>query len=58
MKFNPKSAWKVIREIQEGLKGHHTAPSDMKMKVDNGVRTSKQQQQQRHQQRRCYEQTL
>jgi hypothetical protein len=36
MKFNPKSAWKAIREIQEGLEGHHTAPSDMKMKLDNG----------------------
>eukprot|EP00978_Attheya_sp_CCMP212_P035773 scaffold157687_cov54-Attheya_sp.AAC.1 len=35
MKFNPKSAWRAIREIQEGLEGNHMAPSDIKMKLDN-----------------------
>eukprot|EP00978_Attheya_sp_CCMP212_P019616 scaffold55228_cov62-Attheya_sp.AAC.9 len=35
MRFDPKSAWKTIREIQECLAGHHIGPADMKMKLKN-----------------------
>jgi hypothetical protein len=31
MKFDPKTAWLAIQEIQAGFIGHHAARSDMKM---------------------------
>eukprot|EP00978_Attheya_sp_CCMP212_P013661 scaffold34321_cov24-Attheya_sp.AAC.1 len=34
MKFDPKTAWLAIREIQAGFLGHHTAQSDMKMRKE------------------------
>jgi hypothetical protein len=33
---NPKRAWDVIREIQEGLQGHHRSPQIMKMELPDG----------------------
>eukprot|EP00978_Attheya_sp_CCMP212_P015929 scaffold41313_cov53-Attheya_sp.AAC.2 len=33
---NPKRAWEVIREIQEGLQGHHCSPQIMKMELPDG----------------------
>eukprot|EP00978_Attheya_sp_CCMP212_P006821 scaffold15889_cov71-Attheya_sp.AAC.2 len=36
VKVNPKRAWEVIREIQEGLQGHHREPQMMKMALPNG----------------------
>jgi hypothetical protein len=34
MRFNPKSVWKAIREIQEGSEGHQIGPADMKMELE------------------------
>ena len=36
MKFDPKSAWAAVRELEAGLDGHHTKQSDMKMKMEDG----------------------
>eukprot|EP00978_Attheya_sp_CCMP212_P028965 scaffold101298_cov57-Attheya_sp.AAC.1 len=36
IKCNPKRAWEVIREIQQGLQGHHREHSTMKMRLENG----------------------
>jgi hypothetical protein len=35
MKFDPKLAWAATREVQTGLEGHHTAQSDVKMRMEN-----------------------
>jgi hypothetical protein len=36
MKFDPKSAWAAVRELEAGLDGHHSKQSDMKMKMEDG----------------------
>eukprot|EP00978_Attheya_sp_CCMP212_P008766 scaffold20596_cov47-Attheya_sp.AAC.1 len=36
IEVNPKRAWEVIREIQEGLQGHHRSPQIMKMELPDG----------------------
>jgi len=36
IKCNPKRAWEVIREIQQGQQGHHRVPQRMKMNLKNG----------------------
>ena len=36
IKCNPKRAWEVIREIQQGLQGHHRDAQIMKMRLENG----------------------
>eukprot|EP00978_Attheya_sp_CCMP212_P032042 scaffold123373_cov40-Attheya_sp.AAC.1 len=36
MKFDPKTAWLAIREIQAGFVGHHTSQFDMKMRKEDG----------------------
>eukprot|EP00978_Attheya_sp_CCMP212_P036585 scaffold167269_cov29-Attheya_sp.AAC.1 len=36
IKCNPKRAWEVIQEIQQGLQGHHRVPQTMKMRLENG----------------------
>eukprot|EP00978_Attheya_sp_CCMP212_P036232 scaffold162830_cov52-Attheya_sp.AAC.2 len=35
MKFDPKTAWLAIREIQAGFVRHHTTQSDMKMRKED-----------------------
>ena len=37
IKCDPKRAWEVIREIQQGLQGHHREPQIMKMRLENGT---------------------
>eukprot|EP00978_Attheya_sp_CCMP212_P009820 scaffold23398_cov58-Attheya_sp.AAC.4 len=36
MYFDPKNAWKAIKEIRDGFEGHHKAQSDLKMRKPNG----------------------
>jgi hypothetical protein len=36
MNFNPKNAWCAIKEIRDGLEGHHKAQSDLKMRKADG----------------------
>eukprot|EP00978_Attheya_sp_CCMP212_P021094 scaffold61228_cov46-Attheya_sp.AAC.2 len=36
MNFDPKNAWKAIKEIRDGFEGHHKAQSDLKMRKPNG----------------------
>jgi hypothetical protein len=41
VKFDPKSAWATVRELEAGLDGHHTSQSNMKMrKVDGSYAVS------------------
>jgi hypothetical protein len=32
----PKEAWKMFREMQDGVKGHHTKSVSMRMRTENG----------------------
>jgi hypothetical protein len=32
---SPKEAWKMFREMQDGVKGHHTKPISMRMRMEN-----------------------
>eukprot|EP00978_Attheya_sp_CCMP212_P004968 scaffold10957_cov56-Attheya_sp.AAC.1 len=36
MNFDPKNAWKAIKEIRDRFEGHHKAQSDLKMRKPNG----------------------
>jgi hypothetical protein len=35
---NPKRVWEVIREIQEGLQGHHRSPQIIRMELPDSLR--------------------
>jgi hypothetical protein len=36
MKFDPKSAWMAVREVEKGFEGHYSVQGDMKMRKSNG----------------------
>ena len=36
MKFDPKSAWMAVREVEKGFEGHYSAQGDIKMRKPNG----------------------
>ena len=36
MRYDPKNAWKAVRELQEGISQHHVKPTIMKMRKENG----------------------
>ena len=36
MKFDPKSAWMAVREVEKGFEGHYSAQGDVKMRKPNG----------------------
>ena len=37
MKFDPKSAWMAVREVEKGFEGHYSAQGDIKMRKSNGL---------------------
>jgi hypothetical protein len=36
IKATPKEAWKCLRDMEAGVKGHHIKPTTMKMRMENG----------------------
>ena len=40
LNFDPKNAWVAIKEITDGLGGHHVKPKRMAMKMANGEKSS------------------